>query len=288
MHDLIKEIQAREIISALGRPTVEVALSTEKGIFVTASVPSGTSKGKYEACELVDGGQRYRGYGVCRAVEKVNRSIFPAIKGMDVTRQAEIDQAMIDLDGTKNKSKLGGNAIMPVSVACAKAGARSFNLPVFQYLGQRNRMRLPVPLATVIAGGKYSPSSLDFEDYLYVYDGFESFNQAVEAMVESRLSLGSLLSEKYGPLPEEGGALAPPIADTRRAFDMMLEAIELAGFSGKISLGLDAAANELYQQNEDKYQVSEKNLTTEALNDYYIQLGKSVSDIVCRGPVSRR
>lgn len=272
MTDAIKEIRAREILSTAGRPTVEVVLSTEQGIRETASVPSGTSKGQYEAFELHDGGKRYRGVGVRKAVENVNKHIAPAIIGKRFQNQSEIDQTLLELDGTPNKSKLGGNAILPVSVACAKAGAKAGGLPCYRYLGDGETVQLPVPLATVIAGGKHSPSTLDFEDYLFVVSGFHSFDEASEALVEARLTLGNLLEKKFGPIPEDGGALAPPITDSRQAFDLMLEAIDRSGNNEQITLGLDVAANEFHLRDENRYQVAGKKMTTDELISHYENL----------------
>ena len=272
MKDVIKEIHAREILSASGRPTVEVSLLTEQGIQVAASVPSGTSKGQYEAFELHDGGTRYRGMGVLKAVENVNSQIAPIMTGKSFEDQDVVDQMLLELDGTPDKRKLGGNAILPVSVACAKAGAKANSAPCHQYLSSQKRIQLPVPLATVIAGGKHSPSTLDFEDYIFVVSGFNSFNEALEALVEARLTLGGLLEKKYGPIPEDGGALAPPIEDTKQAFDYMLEAIDRSGHKGNIDLGLDVAANELFIGDENRYHVAGKKMGIDELIAHYENL----------------
>ena len=172
MTAVIRSIEAYEILTGPGRPTVEVELTTDSGIQVTASVPSGTSTGSHEAKALFDGGTRFRGYGVRRAVENVNGIIAPALLGEGVTCQEKIDRQLIDMDGTPNKEKLGGNAILAVSLAVAKAGAASLGLPLYRYLGGFGANRLPVPIATLIAGGNHSPAPLDFEDYLIGLDGF--------------------------------------------------------------------------------------------------------------------
>jgi enolase len=272
MKDKIEDIKAREILSGVGRPTVEVMVITDNNITSRASVPSGTSKGKHEAYELYDGGSRYRGFGVQRAVKNIEEKIAPAIRGKDITNQFEIDQTLIELDGTPNKSRLGGNAILPVSVACAKAGALCCGLPCFRYLGGIKETRIPVPIATVIAGGKHSTARLDFEDYLYVLRGFKSFSDALEALVETRCTLQSLLEQEYGAIPEVGGALAPPIDESRRAFDVMLQAVDQAGFGGRITLGLDVAANELYVTKDDLYKANGKIITADELLQHYLSL----------------
>ena len=284
MKDVIERVEAREILSGSGRPTVEARITTTSGVVVEASVPSGTSRGKYEAFELYDREKRFHGLGVRRAVENVNLIIAPAIKYRDVTDQSEIDQTLIDLDGTVNKSRLGGNAILAVSVACAKAGAESCGLPCFRYLGGLGATRLPVPLATVIAGGEHSPSDLDFEDYLYVMQGFTSFSTALEALVETRYALGCLLEGRYGPAPEVGGALAPPIDDTRQAFDLMLEASERAGFSGRIGLGLDAAASELYLEDQDAYRVAGSRMRADELIQHYVGIASEYPLVFIEDP----
>ena len=284
MPDTIEQVHAREILSAVGRPTVEATVRTKRSFIGTASVPSGTSKGKYEAFELHDGGSRYRGRGARQAVENVKEILAPAIMGMDITRQHDIDQTLIELDGTENKSRLGGNAILSISVACAKAGALSSGQPCFRYLGKGEKPRLPVPIATVIAGGKHSPSRLDFEDYLYILSGFNAFNEALEALVETRMTLQELLEKKYGAIPDVGGALAPPIADTRQAFDYMLKASDHAGFSGRILLGLDVAANEFYLENQDAYRVAGDIIDPEELTERYVRLASEFPLVFIEDP----
>lgn len=275
MEDRIDRIQAREILTGTGRPTVEVQLTTIGGIRVSASGPSGTSKGKYEAFELHDGGTRFRGRGVRKAIENIHRCIAPALKNKPVTRQSEIDAILIELDGTPDKSRFGGNALLPVSVACAKAGALACNCPCFRYLGGLSAKLLPIPAATVLAGGEHAPSSLPFEDYLLIPHGFDSFGDSLEALVECRLVLEEKLREKFGPVPEVGGALSPPILRTEQAFDLLLNGIESSGFGAKISLGLDAAANELYLPDRESYRIGEDLLTVDKLSDYYASLAKN-------------
>jgi enolase len=272
MRDLIERIEGREILGGTSRPTVEASLMTRQGLEVEASVPSGTSKGKHEAFELYDGGKRYRGFGVRQAVENINNIIAPALKGMDVTQQRRIDERLIHLDGTENKAKLGANAILAVSVACAKAGAASCNLPPYRYLGGLGALRVPAPMVTVLAGGNHSSSPLPFEDYLLIFDGFSSFPEAVEAVVETRTFLGTFFRDKFGTVPEVGGALAPPIKDSRQAFDLLLAAVEHCGYSRKVTLGLDVAANEFFLSGKNVYRMGEEELNAEDLHKIYVNL----------------
>jgi enolase len=284
MKGIIAHIEAREILSGVGRPTVEVELTTAGGIRVEASVPSGTSKGKYEAWEVYDGGKRFGGLGVRQAVENVNVCIAPKLVGESVSNQRRIDGLMIELDGTKNKSRLGSNAILAVSLAVAKAGAESAGLPLYQYLGGFSSVRLPVPLATVISGGKHSPSMLDFEDFLLVFDGFATFSHALEALVEIRHVLGENLKDRFGPVPEDGGALAPALSDNKQAFDVMLEAVEKAGFAGKVLVGLDAAGSDLYLEEKGLYKVAGREMNVDELIYYYKDLANQYPLVFIEDP----
>ena len=272
MPDVIKEIVAREILTGTGQPTVEVNLCTRQGHRVTASAPSGTSAGHYEAHSLFDEGERYAGKGVRQAVDNVNHFIAPELKGKDLDNPAILDQVMLKLDGTVTKTRLGGNAILPVSVACAKAAALIQGQSLFRYLGVEQTNRLPTPIATVLAGGRHSPSDLLFEDYLYIMGGFSCFSEALEALVSIRFTLQRLLNKRFGPLPDIGGALAPPISDTRQAFDFMLEASEKAGFKDKVKLGLDVAASEFYLSGQDAYQFGNHIGSAEELMQIYQRL----------------
>jgi enolase len=270
----IKNISAIEVLSGSGRPTVEVELATSEGVQATASVPCGTSTGKYESKTLYDGGRRYRGFGVQKAVSNVNDVIAPKLIGMDVTAQSDIDNLMIELDGTPTKENLGGNSILAVSLAVAKAGADTCGLPLYRYLGGIGSNRLPVPLATVLAGGHYSPSSLDFEDYLISLDHFERFSDALEALSDIHATLGALLKDKYGDIPDVGGAYAPPMKTNEEAFDTILEAAERAGYGKKVSLGLDVVGSDLFKASNNRYRISGKELTAESYMNYFVELAK--------------
>jgi len=282
---VIKQIKALEILSSVGRPTIQATVITDTGVEGVASVPIGTSKGKHEAKELYDGGARYRGYGVRKAVNNINEYIAPKLIGRQEVRQREIDEFLIELDGTEDKRRLGSNAILAVSLAVARAGAKSVGLPLYRYIGGLGTNRLPVPLATVLAGGEYSPSSLDFEDYLLVLSGFETFTDAVEGLVETRYCLGEMLKEKFGTAPSlSGGAYTPLINDTEEAFDIMLGAIEKAGFSKKILLGLDVAGSELYNEKNARYKVKGREITADVLAEYYKDLARQYPLVFIEDP----
>ena len=199
-------------------------------------------------------------------------SITPVLIGMPVSAQAEIDARMIELDGTPNKGRLGANAILAVSVACAKAAAATSGVGPYRHLGGDGATRLPAPMATVLAGGEYSSSALDFEDYLYILDGFDSVAAAVEGLWETRMVLEEMLRARFGVVADVGGALAPPLGDTREAFDTMLEAARKAGCERNIRLGLDVAASELFDAARNVYRIGGAEMDTDALAAHYADL----------------
>lgn len=268
----IEQIYAREILNSRGKPTVEVEMTCTNGLTVAASVPSGTSTGKYEALEIYDGGSRYHGKGTRKAVENVNQILAPAVIGMDVTDQRKIDRRLIELDGTKQKSRLGGNAILGVSLVAARAGALALGLPLYRYLGGLSATRLPNVMSTVISGGAFSPSGLEFEDYLYVLDGFSSFHDQMEAISDMRALLQKRCAEKYGVIAEDGGALAPPMSSTEEAFETMLSVARQVGCEKHVFLGLDVAANELFDAQKSCYNMKSGCMEAERLIEYYQQL----------------
>ncbi len=274
MKTAIQSIYGREILNSRGKPTVEVTLRLESGLTVTASVPSGASTGKYEALEIYDGGTRYRGFGCRTAAANVNEKIAPALIGMDVTDQRRIDKTMIGLDGTRQKSVLGGNAILGVSMAAARAGALALGLPLYRYLGGLGVTRIPNVMSTVISGGAFSPSGLEFEDYLLVLTGFDCFADQVEAISGMRWHLEKGFKERFGPVAEDGGALAPPLGNTKAAFESMLEAARRVGCEDKVRLGLDVAANELYLPEKGVYGMTGGEMEPGALLEYYVKLSR--------------
>jgi enolase len=274
--DKIVSLTGREILNGRGMPTVEVELTTDSGISVSASVPSGTSTGAYEAHELFDGGPRYRGRGTRKAASNVSTILQKKLIGMDVSRQSDIDQLMCDLDGTPNKSALGANAILPVSLAAAKASALSQKEPLYAYLHrlyEYGSMRLPDIVATVISGGVFSPSGLEFEDYMYVLSGFSDFSQQLEALSELRYQLGIEAKKRYGDILEDGGALAPPLSSSEEAFDLMLSVAGSLGLEQHVAIGLDVAATELFSSHDGKYKLGKNSvLTKEELMERYAYL----------------
>ena len=268
----IKNIFAREILDSRGNPTVEVDVRTENG-FGRASVPSGASTGTNEALELRDGGKRYNGKGVQKAVENVNTTIRNEILGKDVRHQREIDQRMLELDGTPNKAKLGANAILGVSLAVARAAADTLNLPLYQYLGGSNTYSLPVPTLNVLNGGKHAGNKLSIQEFMIQPHGARNFREALQMAVETYHTLGKILEDKYGKgatnVGYEGG-YAPPIQNTTDALDAITTAIEKAGYTNEVKIGLDSAASEFY--NGKTYKIDGKELTPEELTDHYTEL----------------
>ena len=284
MSVVIQQIVGREILNSRGKPTIEVELVCSNGMKAVASVPSGASTGKYEALEIYDGGQRYRGFGTRTAARNVNERIASHLIGMDVTDQRLIDRTMIELDGTRQKSNLGGNAILGVSLAAARAGAMATGLPLYRYLGGMGATRLPNIASTVISGGAFSPSGLEFEDYLMVLEGFTTFADSVEALCAMRYLLEKKCRAKYGAVAEDGGALAPPMANTQEAFETMLAVAKEVGCEKQLFLGLDVAANELLDEASGCYNMTSGKMEPEALHEYYVKLAHDYPLIYIEDP----
>jgi len=274
----IKEIKAREILDCRGEPTLEVDVITAGGILGRADVPAGRSRGIHEAYELRDGGKRYAGKGVLKAVRNVTEKIAPALKGMDVRKQREIDMVMIELDGTENKSNLGGNSIVGVSLAVAKAAAKALELPLYRYIGGADANVLPVPLLNYINGGKLAATDLDFQEHIIMPVDAKTFSEAMAMSTEVYYHLGQMLAEKYSKYvlntADEGG-YTPPMKDPREAFDAELAAIEELGYGGKFLLALDVAASHLYNRKKETYRLMGKDVTREELMDFYEDLCKT-------------
>jgi enolase len=247
----IEEIHAREILDSRGNPTVEAEVFLSNGISGRAAVPSGASTGEHEAVELRDGDdQRYLGKGVLEAAANVEEVIAPAIRGMDPLDQIGVDRAMIELDGTANKGRLGANAILAVSLATARAAAAECNLPLFRYLGGAMSSTLPVPMMNILNGGAHAANNVDFQEFMVMPVGFERFSEGLRAGVEIFHSLKKVLSKqkKSTSVGDEGG-FAPDLATNEEALEVILEAIEKAGFRVEedIVLALDVAASELHR-----------------------------------------
>ncbi len=247
----IKTIKAREILDSRGNPTVEVDVILEDGSFGRAAVPSGASTGAHEAVELRDGDPgRYGGKGVLRAVMAVNGEIFEHLRGMDARNQIAIDNAMIDLDGTKNKGRLGANAILGVSLAVAKAAASSAGLPLYAYIGGPHARIMPVPMMNIINGGAHADNPIDFQEFMIMPVSAPSMHEAVRMGAEIFHALKAALKKGlYNTNVGDEGGFAPNLAGTRKALDFIMEAVETAGYKPgeDVWLALDAASTEFYQ-----------------------------------------
>ena len=253
----IVSVHAREILDSRGNPTVEVEIATENGGFGRAAVPSGASTGIHEACELRDGDKaRFNGQGVLKAVENVNKKIAPKIIGMDSADQVLLDNTMLALDGTPNKTELGANAILGVSLAAAKATADELGLPLYRYLGGTNGKVLPVPMMNVLNGGKHAISSVDFQEYMIIPAGGHNIHEAVRWGAEVFHALKKVLVDKKQNtnVGDEGG-YAPSLANNEEPFEVICEAITRAGYvPGKdIFLGTDIASSEFFDKESGKY-----------------------------------
>ncbi|MCS6838969.1 MAG: phosphopyruvate hydratase [Bdellovibrionaceae bacterium] len=264
-------IHAREVLDSRGNPTVETEVITESGEWARAIVPSGASTGSFEALELRDNDpKRFHGKGVLKAIHNIKEIIFPALKGMSVFNQVQIDKVLLELDGTPNKSKLGANAILGVSLACAKAASQEAGVPLYQYLGGIARNRLPTPLMNVINGGAHANNGLDIQEFMIVPHGFSSFAEALRAGVETFQTLKKLLNDQGLPtsVGDEGG-FAPKLANNEAALSLLARAIEKAGYQlgAQISLALDVASNEFYEK--DGYRFEGKKVSHEELTRIY-------------------
>ncbi len=265
----IQSIRAREVLDSRGNPTVEAEVTLAGGSYGRAAVPSGASTGALEAIELRDGGARYGGKGVLRAVEHVNDRIAPAVVGMDATDQEAIDQVMLDLDATPNKADLGANAVLSVSLATARAAAGALGLPLFRYLGGPSARLLPVPMLNVLNGGVHAANDVDIQEFMLVPAGLPTFGEALRAGTEIYHALkkvlgGRGLSTNVG---DEGG-FAPNLAANRDALEVLVEAVEAAGYEPgtQVSFALDVAASELYR--EGRYQLEGRSLKPEEMVEY--------------------
>ena len=243
-------VRAREVLDSRGFPTVEAEVELEGGARGRAMVPSGASTGTHEALELRDGGKRYLGKGVRRAVENVNERIAPELVGMDALDQEGVDRAMLELDGTPNKANLGANAVLAVSLAVARAAAEALGLPLYRYLGGVQGVTLPVPLMNVINGGKHADNRVDFQEFMLVPAGAGSFAEALRIGAEVFHTLKAVLKEKgYSTNVGDEGGFAPDLRSNEEAVELLLLAIERAGYTPgqEVSLALDPATSELYR-----------------------------------------
>ena len=284
---IIEALGAREILDSRGNPTVEVEVLLEDGTAARAAVPSGASTGAFEAVELRDGGKRYLGKGVEKAIKNVNEVIAPEVLGLDAQDQRLVDQTMIDLDGTKNKAKLGANAILGVSLAVAKASAEHADLSLFKYVGGNNAHVLPVPMMNILNGGAHADTNVDIQEFMVAPIGADTFKESLRWGAEIYHSLKSVLKKRglATSIGDEGG-FAPNLDSNRAALDLILEAVEGAGFKpGKeIALAMDVAATEFYENG--KYSFEGKQLSAAEMIAYYASLVSSYPLVSIEDPLN--
>lgn len=281
-------IIGREILDSRGKPTVEVEVHLDTGIVGRAAVPSGASTGIHEALELRDNDkERYNGFGVLQAVHNINHKIAPELIGFDVSSQAKIDQMMIELDGTANKSNLGANAILGVSLACARAAAEEMDIPLYRYIGGTNARVLPCPMSNVINGGSHADNNIDMQEYMIAPYGADSFREALRMNSEVFMALKSLLKERglSTGVGDEGG-FAPNLTSNKQPLMLMREAVIKAGYKPgeDIFFTMDPAASEFYDEEKKKYLLfGEENkleLSSSEMVEYYVKLVEEFPEII--------
>ncbi|ADV65667.1 phosphopyruvate hydratase [Deinococcus maricopensis] len=268
----IENIIAREVLDSRGNPTVEAEVTLESGFVGRAIVPSGASTGTHEALELRDGGERYLGKGVLKAVENVNTEIAPELIGMDASSQVAIDRAMLALDGTPNKARLGGNAMLAVSMATARAASEGLGVPLYRYLGGNNAKTLPLPMMNLINGGAHADNSVDFQEFMVMPVGAPSFREALRYGAETFHQLKKVLSARgYNTNVGDEGGFAPDLGSNEEALEVLLEAIEKAGYEpGKdIAIALDPATSELYKDGQYHLEGEGRVLSSEEMVDFW-------------------
>lgn len=279
---VIEDVKAREIFDSRGNPTVEADVYLSDGSFGRAEVPSGASTGDREAVELRDGGERLQGKGVLKAVQNVNKEIKEALIGKSPFNQSQIDQIMINLDGTANKSRLGANAILGVSMAVARSAAASKNVPLYRYLGGVD-LELPQPFFNVINGGAHADSGIDVQEFMITPVKRETFKEGVEKVANVYHTLKKILADRglETAVGDEGG-FAPKIESTEKAVETLIEAIKMAGYKPgeEIAIALDPAASEFYDSNTAKYNFEGQSLSSEELLVYYQNLVEKYPEII--------
>ncbi|MDI9389614.1 MAG: phosphopyruvate hydratase [Synergistota bacterium] len=268
-------INGREIIDSRGNPTVEAEVWLDSGAVGRASVPSGASTGSYEALELRDGGDRYLGKGVLKAVENINEKIAPELMGFDADDQAALDAAMIGLDGTPNKESLGANAMLGVSLAAARAAAEDHDLPLWAWIGGLGPFSLPTPMMNVINGGAHADNNVDIQEFMLVPHGADTFAEALRMGVETYHVLKkSILARGYSTAIGDEGGFAPDLKSNREAIDLILEAVEKAGYAPgrQISVALDVASSEIFKDGKYHFAGEGRAFSAEEMTGYYEQL----------------
>lgn len=284
--DEIKNVKAREILDSRGNPTVEAIVKTGKAS-ASAAVPSGASTGENEALELRDKGERYHGKGVLKAVENINNIIAPELNGMSVLDQSKIDKRMLDIDGTDDKSNIGANAILAVSLASARTASKVLDIPLYRYLGRTNDDLLPAPFMNVLNGGEHAGNELDIQEYMLVPVGADTFKEALRMGTEVYHVLEDIIEKKYGPsatsIGDEGG-YAPPLEDPIEPFELLSEAIQETGYGEKIKLAIDSAASEF--KTKDGYDFSGEKLSLDEMVDFYDRLVEEFPIISIEDPLA--
>ncbi|MCU0851591.1 MAG: phosphopyruvate hydratase [Candidatus Thermoplasmatota archaeon] len=273
----IVSIKAREVLDSRGNPTIEVDVTTDKGVF-RAMTPSGASAGQHEALELRDGDKtRYLGKGTLKAVENVNKKIAPKLIGLDCRHQESIDNLMLKIDGTENKEKLGANAVLPVSMAITKAGAAATGVPLYVYIGElfgEIPFRLPVPMCNVINGGKHAGQENSIQEHMLMPTGAQTFTEGIRMISESYHHLAKLLKLRFGAggvlIGDEGGFAPSQIVDINDRLELMLQAVENAGYAGKMMIALDPASSEFFY--DGIYKIGAKSFSGGEMVDFYVDL----------------
>jgi enolase len=287
MTAMVTGLVAREVLDCRGLPTVQVDLALEDGTLATADVPSGRSTGSREATELRDGGDRFGGFGVRGAVANVNGEIREHLVGGSLPPQDKLDAALVELDGTERKSRLGANAILGVSLAAARARAQSAGLPLYRHLSAEGHV-LPVPLVNLINGGRHASNDLDFQEFIVIPVGAGSLLEAMQISTEVNLALAEILLDRYGKSAlntgDEGG-YAPAISSPHEALGLLHEAVAAAGHSGRFRYGLDCAATHLYDRDTHSYEVAGERRDTDAMTELYVELIRDFDVVTIEDPL---
>ncbi|CEI85348.1 Enolase (2-phospho-D-glycerate hydr o-lyase) (2-phosphoglycerate dehydratase) [Ehrlichia minasensis] len=285
---IINKILARQILDSRGYPTIEAEITLSNNIKAKACVPSGASVGKFEAVELRDNDKNYyNGYGVTKAVNIINSEIAPQIIGMNTLNQEKIDNALIKIDGTDNKSRIGANSTLAVSLAIAKAAASTLNIPLYQYLGGINAKVLPTPLINVINGGMHADNNLDFQEFMIIPNGADKFEDAIRMSAEVFFKLKQTLkSKQYNTSVGDEGGFAPNIKTNTEVFEIIIDAIEKSGYKmyEDFSLGLDVAASTFYRN--QKYKFADHEFSTQELVEYYKNIISQYPIISLEDPIA--
>ena len=284
----IIDIKAREVLDSRGNPTIETEIITGGG-YGSAIVPSGASTGKNEALELRDKNQRYGGKGVLNAVRNVNETITPLLIGMDIRKQREIDRIMIEEDGTENKSNLGANSILSVSLAAARCAADTLNLPLYQYIGGLNTYVLPVPMMNVINGGEHAGNELDFQEFMIMPVGAKSFSEALRICAEIYHHMKKIIAKKYGKsstnVGDEGG-YAPPMKEISEPLEVIMSTIEELSYKDSVKIALDTASSTFYDEKSKIYNAMGKKMDSGELIDLFADVSSKYPIISIEDPMA--